>query len=313
MVRPPEQGGHGLDAMWNDDFHHSAVVALTGRNEAYYTDYRGVPQEFVSAAKWGFLYQGQRYKWQRQRRGTPSLDLESANFVNCLQNHDQIANSLWGRRIHTLTSQGRLRAMTALLLLGPNTPMLFQGQEFAASAPFLYFADHHPELAKAVAAGRDKFLRQFPSIATREAVAHLPNPEEESTFERCKLDFGEREKHAESYRLHRDLIRLRQGDPLLRNPSRGNFDGAVLNGSAFLLRYFGRNQDDRLLVINLGPRLHFDPSPEPLLAPPLHSAWQIAWSSENPAYGGTGTPPLDSDDNWHLPAEAAVLLIPTPL
>jgi maltooligosyltrehalose trehalohydrolase len=310
LVRPAEHGGYGLDAMWNDDFHHTAIVALTGKDEAYYTDYRGTPQEFVSAAKWGFLYQGQRYKWQRKRRGTPSLDLEPPRFVNFLQNHDQIANSLWGRRIHNLTSQGRLRALTALLLLGPSTPMLFQGQEFGATAPFLYFADHHPELARAVAEGREKFLRQFPSIATDEAGAHLPNPEDEKTFRRCKLDPAERERHGEVHRLHCDLIRLRKSNSLLMKCRRRNLDGAVLGVNAFLLRYFGQQQDDRLLVVNLGVRLHLDPAPEPLLAPPSGCEWKIEWSSEDPSYGGAGTPALDSPDNWQLPAEAAVLLAP---
>jgi maltooligosyltrehalose trehalohydrolase len=313
MVRSPEHGGYGLDAVWNDDFHHSAVVAMTGRNEAYYTDYCGTPQEFVSAAKWGFLYQGQRYIWQRKRRGTPSLDLRPANFVNFLQNHDQIANSLWGRRIHTLTSQGRLRALTALLLLGPNTPMLFQGQEFASSAPFLYFADHNPDLAKLVAEGRAAFLKQFPSIATDEAAAQIPNPEDEDTFLRCKLDLADRERHMDIWLLHRDLIRLRKDDPLLGKAERGSFDGAVLGSGAFLLRFFGRAQDDRLLVVNLGAHLHLDPAPEPLLAPPSNCAWKIAWSSENPLYGGSGTPPVESEENWHVPAEAAVLLTPTSL
>jgi maltooligosyltrehalose trehalohydrolase len=311
LVRAVEKGGYGLDAMWNDDFHHTAIVALTGRNEAYYTDYRGSPQEFVSTAKWGFLYQGQRYKWQHDRRGTPSLDLEPPNFVDFLQNHDQIANSLWGRRIHNLTSQGRLRALTALLLLGPNTPMLFQGQEYAANTPFLYFADHHPELAKVVAEGRDTFLRQFPSIATDEAGAHLPNPEQEETFLRCKLNSAEREQHGEVYRLHRDLIHLRKYNPLLVEGKRGSVDGAVLADSAFILRYFGRKQDDRLLVVNLGVQLHLDPAPEPLLAPPSGCTWEIEWSSEDPSYGGMGTPPLDSEDNWRIPAESAVLLAPT--
>jgi len=263
--------------------------------------------------KWGFLYQGQRYQWQKNRRGTPSLDLEPANFVNCLQNHDQIANSLWGRRIHQLTSGGRLRALTALLLLGPNTPMLFQGQEFAASAPFLYFADHNPELARLVAEGRATFLKQFPSIATTEAAAHLPNPEDEDTFLRCKLDFADRDRNAEVWRLHRDLIGWRKKDPLLGKSTRGHYDGAVLGPAAFLLRFFGQNQDDRLLVVNLGVHLNLNPAPEPLLAPPSNCAWEIAWSSEDPAYGGGGTPPLESDENWHLPAESAVLLTPHPL
>ena len=135
LIRPPARGGYGLDGLWNDDYHHSAMVALTGRNEAYYTDYQGKPQEFISAVKYGFLFQGQRYKWQRNRRGTPAWGLPPAQFVTFIQNHDQIANSARGERVHRLASPGNLRAMTALLLLGPNTPMLFQGQEFAASSP----------------------------------------------------------------------------------------------------------------------------------------------------------------------------------
>lgn len=312
LLRPIEKGGYGIDALWNDDFHHTAIVAMTGRNEAYYTDYHGSPQEFLSAAKWGFLFQGQRYKWQSARRGTPCLDLKSGNFVNFLQNHDQIANSLWGRRVHTLTSAAKFRAFTALLLLSPNTPMLFQGQEFAASTPFLYFADHNPELAAAVAKGREEFLAQFPSIASEDVAALIPNPEREETFLRCKLDLKDREKNADVLALHRDLLRIRREDPLLGKAERGTFDGSVLGASAFVMRYFGRDQDDRLLLINLGAHLHLDPAPDPLLAPPLGCVWTTAWSSEDPRYGGGGTPAFDSEDNWNLPAESAALLIPAP-
>jgi maltooligosyltrehalose trehalohydrolase len=310
LARRRDQGGFGIDALWNDDFHHSAIVAMTGRQEAYYTDYRGSPQEFVSAAKWGFLYQGQRYKWQKARRGTPCLDLTPASFVCFLQNHDQVANSLWGRRIHQITSSGRLRALTALLLLGPNTPMLFQGQEFAANSPFLYFADHNPELAAMVARGREEFLSQFPSIASVDIATLLPNPELEDTFLRCKLDFADCEKHADVLRLHTDLIRLRRETELINHAVRGSYDGAVLNEFAFVLRYFGRQHDDRLLAINLGPHAHIDPAPEPLLAPPEGFLWEVIWSSEDPTYGGGGTPPVDSDNNWQLPAESAILMAP---
>jgi maltooligosyltrehalose trehalohydrolase len=100
LVRPPAQGGYGLDALWNDDFHHSAMVAMTGRNEAYYSDYHGTPQELISALKYGWLYQGQYYTWQQKRRGTPALDLQPGVFVTFLQNHDQIANSARGLRAH---------------------------------------------------------------------------------------------------------------------------------------------------------------------------------------------------------------------
>ena len=115
----------------------------------------------------GFLYQGQRYKWQKDRRGTPSHDIPPRRLVCFLENHDQVANSATGARLHELTSRGKLRALTALLLLQPQTPMLFQGQEFGARSPFLYFADHKPELAKLVRDGRLEFLAQFPSFQGR--------------------------------------------------------------------------------------------------------------------------------------------------
>jgi maltooligosyltrehalose trehalohydrolase len=284
---------YGLDAMWNDDWHHSALVALTGQREAYYTDYRGKPQEFVSMAKHGFLFQGQWYRWQEQRRGSPSLDIEPRRLVQYIENHDQVANSATGNRADQLTSPGRHRAMTALLLLSPQTPMLFQGEEFASSKPFLYFADHKSELAEAIRKGRREFLSQFPSVA--KIAEDLAAPDAVETFERCKLDWSERETHAEALALHRDLIAIRQNDPL--------FDGAVLSEHAFVLRW-----PDRLLIVNLGAALHLDPAPEPLLAPPLGMQWTLVWSSESPRYGGGGTPAVESEENWRIPGECAVLM-----
>ncbi|HEX8097027.1 MAG TPA: malto-oligosyltrehalose trehalohydrolase [Pyrinomonadaceae bacterium] len=309
-VLPAERGGYGLDALWNDDFHHSALVALTGRSEAYYTDYRGAPQEFVSAAKYGFLYQGQRYRWQRTRRGTPTYGLAPQVFVNFLQNHDQVANSARGLRVHALTSPARLRAMTALLLLMPSTPMLFMGQEFGASAPFHYFADHSGELAEKVRRGRAEFLAQFRSIATRETRDRLPDPADPETFARCKLDFSERESHRETYDLHRDLLRLRREDSAFSAQEPRALDGAVLGPEAFVLRFFHGAGQDRLLVVNLGRDLNLNPAPEPLLAPPAGKVWTILWSSEDYRYGGTGTPPLETKNNWCIPGSATVALAP---
>ena len=300
----------GLDGLWNDDFHHAAMVALTGRSEAYYSDYKGTPQEFVSTAKYGFLYQGQRYKWQRRRRGTPTFRIAPHAFVSFIQNHDQVANSARGLRAHRLTSPGRLRAMTALMLLMPSTPMLFMGQEFAASAPFHYFADHEPELAEKVRRGRTEFLAQFRSIATGDARKHLPDPAAAGTFERCKLDHAERDGHREVYDLHRDLLRLRREDSAFGAQEPRALDGAVLGPAAFVLRYFGTDGDDRLLVVNFGSDLGLNPAPEPLLAPPPNRVWKIIWSSEDYAYGGAGTPPLETRNNWCIPGEAAVALAP---
>lgn len=313
LVRPLERGGYGLDALWNDDFHHSAIVALTGHNEAYYTDYHGTAQEFISAAKWGYLYQGQRYSWQKKRRGTASLDLDPDNFVTFTQNHDQVANTARGLRCHFLTSPGRHRAMTALLLLGPGTPMLFQGQEFSSSSPFFYFADHNPELSRLVSQGRHNSLKQFRSIATPETQAQLTEPGDPQTFERCKLDFSERQRNAGAYALHRDLLKLRRKDPVFRSPRARGVDGAVLGEEAFVLRYFGEAGDDRLLLVNFGRDLHLDPAPEPLLAPPENKRWSMHWSSEDPRYGGGGTPAPDTVDNWRIPGHSALVLVPQDL
>jgi maltooligosyltrehalose trehalohydrolase len=310
LVRAPEHGGYGLDAMWNDDFHHTARVAVTGRAEAYYQDYGGRPQELVSTVKRGFLYQGQYYAWQRKRRGAPAWDLPAAAFVHYVQNHDQVANSARGERLHALISPGRWRALTALLLLGPATPLLFQGQEFAASAPFLYFADHRPELAALVRKGRGEFLGQFPSIASPDVNVCLADPGETATFERCKLDLGERERHGESYALHRDLLALRRDDPVFRTQGARGVDGAVLGLEAFVLRFFGAAGDDRLLVVNLGRDLPLTAMPEPLLAPPDNARWTLAWMSEDPRYGGCGTAPFDPDGAWRLPAECALVFRP---
>lgn len=279
---------YGLDALWNDDWHHSALVALGGKPEAYYSDYRGRPQELVSMAKHGFLYQGQWYSWQKKHRGSPTGGIEARRFVHYLENHDQVANSATGERAYQLTSPGCYRAMAALLLLGPQTPMLFQGQEFASSKPFLYFADHKPELAAAVRNGRREFLSQFPSVAA--IAGSLSPPEEVETFERCKLDWSERETHHEALAFHKELIELRQAY------STELLDGAVLSEHALVLRF----RDDRLLLVNLGPELDFDPVAEPLLAPPLSHEWSVLWSSADQRF-----------EEWRIPAECAIVLKPT--
>jgi maltooligosyltrehalose trehalohydrolase len=312
LIGPVSEGGFGLDGLWNDDFHHSAMVAATGRAEAYYSDTRGEPQEFISAAKYGYLYQGQYYDWQRKPRGTPGLGVAPWRFVTYLQNHDQVANAARGLRGHALSSPAKWRALTALLLLAPGTPMLFQGQEFGSSAPFLYFADFAEPLAEAVRKGRREFLMQFPSIRDYASRAALDNPGEPATFERCKLDFGERVAHAPIYDLHKDLLALRREHAALRNHQPGGVDGAVLAPQAFLLRYLtGSPDDERLLLVNLGAEVKRSSFAEPLLAPPADRDWTIAWSSEHPRYGGLGCPDIRPAGCWYLPAESAVLLATT--
>jgi maltooligosyltrehalose trehalohydrolase len=198
--------------------------------------------------------------------------------------------------------------MTALLLLGPGTPMLFQGQEFGASSPFLFFADHHPELAKLVAKGRGDFLRQFDTMACTECDGYVAEPGAEKTFLRSKLDLTERDRHTAVYQLHRDLLQLRREDTVFSSPRPGGVDGAVLAAEAFVLRFFGPEGDDRLLLVNLGVDVEFRSLPEPLLAPGAKGDWALKWSSEDPRYGGCGTLAVQKGGAWRIPGHAAVVL-----
>lgn len=316
LCRPEDEGGYGLDGLWNDDFHHSAVVALSGRREAYYCDYYGLPQEFISAVKHGYLYQGQWYSWQQKRRGEPALNLSPAAYITYIQNHDQVANSGRGLRAHQLTIPGRYRAMTALMLLSPGTPMLFQGQEFAASSPFFYFADHEPELSQLVSSGRGEFLAQFPSLADAAMQQVLAPPCDRRTFERCRLDFSERESHSGAYQLTKDLLKLRREDAAFRSQTLRGVDGAVLSSHSFVLRFFVNGipgVDDRLLIVNLGHDIHLSIVPEPLLAPPRGLEWRTILSTEEAKYGGHGTYHLEAHEHgWRIPGEAAVVLAGAP-
>ena len=128
------------------------------------------------------------------------------------------------------------------------------------------------------------------------------------TFRGSKLDHAERDRHREIYNLHVDLLRLRRDDPALGNWAAIRYDGAVLSDDAFCLRVFGAEHGDRLLLFNLGMDLHLNPAPEPLLAPPFRMHWEVAFSTEHPKYGGYGTAPLDTEENWRIPGRAAVIL-----
>jgi maltooligosyltrehalose trehalohydrolase len=194
------------------------------------------------------------------------------------------------------------------MLLAPPTPMLFQGQEFAASAPFLFFADHEPQLAQLVRTGRADFLKQFPGIAASPPEL-LADPSAATTFEACKLDFSERERHRGVYQLHKDLLALRRDDPAFAQERTGALHGAVLGPESLLLRVFCEH-GDRVLLMNLGRDQTLSPAPEPLLAPPDERGWRLLWSSEDPRYGGHGTAVPERAHNWWIPGHALLVLAP---
>jgi maltooligosyltrehalose trehalohydrolase len=202
--------------------------------------------------------------------------------------------------------------LTALTLLGPATPLLFQGQEFSSSSPFQYFCDHDGELRQSIRAGRREFLAQFPSTLDPDVQAALPVPDDERTFERCKLDFSERETNAGAYRLHRDLLAIRRSDPAIAAAATAGIDGAVIAQNAFVIRYGRGAADDRLLIVNLGADLCLTPVPEPLLAPPEGHEWRLLWTSEATGYGGDGRAPVRTHPEWLVRGESAMLLGPRP-
>ena len=264
LVRPSTEGGFGLDALWNDDFHHSAMVALTGRAEAYYSDYRGDAAGVHLGGQVRLSVSGAALPLAEQARAARRrCELPPSAFVAFLA-EPRSGRELGARaaRCTQLTSPGRWRAMTALLLLVPGTPMLFQGQEFAASAPFLYFADLEPELAAAVRKGRAEFLTQFPSVARlRTAAATLDDPGDPRDVRALQARFrASATRTPTPTRCTAICCGCAARTPAFRRQRRGGVDGAVLSavGVRAALLHATTTPTIALLVVNLGGDLDRD-------------------------------------------------------
>jgi maltooligosyltrehalose trehalohydrolase len=220
LVRSASRGGLGLDAHWCDDFHHAIHRFFTGETDGYYADFRGLT-DVATALHDGYVYQGQYSPHRGRRHGRPPAGVEAHQLVVCAQNHDQIGNRAQGERLSMLLGVPQLKAIAALTLLSPFVPLLFQGEEWGASTPFLYFTDHEiEELGRLVAEGRS---REFSSFRWQGAV---PNPQELATFSRSKLDWTELSAtaHAELYEWHRQLIHLRHAKMRVRAKAAVRFD-----------------------------------------------------------------------------------------
>jgi maltooligosyltrehalose trehalohydrolase len=206
LVRPPSRGGIGLNAHWSDDFHHALHRFFTGETDGYYADFQGL-EDVARALRDGYVYQGQYSPYRGRRHGRPPRSIDADQIVVSAQNHDQIGNRAQGERLSMMLGVPELEAIAALTLLSPFVPLLFQGEEWGARTPFLYFTDHeNAELGRLVAEGRSK---EFSSFRRQGAV---PNPQEMQTFERSKLDWSElsRPPHAQLFEWYRRLIRLRK-------------------------------------------------------------------------------------------------------
>jgi len=219
LVRSASQGGLGLDAHWNDDFHHAVHRFFTGETDGYYADFQGLA-DVATALRDGYVYQGQYSLHRGRRHGRPPVGVAAHQLVVFAQNHDQIGNRAQGERLSMMLGLPQLKAVAALTLLSPFVALLFQGEEWGACTPFLYFTDHDEELGRLVAEGRG---REFSSFRWQGAV---PNPQELETFSRSKLDWTELSAppHAELYEWHRQLIHLRHAKKPVRAKAAVQFD-----------------------------------------------------------------------------------------
>ena len=244
LIRSQELGGYGLDAQWNDDFHHALHVVLTEERDGYYADFKSLA-DLVKALKQGFVYDGRYSGFRRRRHGRPLVGASAHSLIGCMQNHDQIGNRAKGERSSQLMNLGRLKIAAALVMTAPYVPMLFQGEEWGASSPFLYFTDHEDlELGRAVTEGR---RREFASFGWR--PEEIPDPQRRETYERSKLNWVERydEPYANLLKWHVDLIKLRREIPGL---SDGRLEDVEVNFDE-AARWLSMKRNNLLVIFNL--------------------------------------------------------------
>jgi maltooligosyltrehalose trehalohydrolase len=215
IIRPPREGGWGMDAVWADDFHHQVRRLSAGDSDGYYEDFTGTMVDLATTIREGWFFRGQWSAHQGKSRGTVTDGIPACRMVVCIQNHDQIGNRAFGQRLHHQIDPSLYRALSALFLFVPETPLLFMGQEWAASTPFLFFTDHRDELGVRVTAGRREEFSRFRAFADPELQAQIPDPQAPSTFEASRLKWEERQNtdHAGVLELYRTLLGLRRSEP----------------------------------------------------------------------------------------------------
>jgi maltooligosyltrehalose trehalohydrolase len=216
FVTAREAGGYGLDAQWSDDFHHALFSVLTGERSGYYADF-GSLADLAKSLREVFVYDGRFSRYRDRIQGRPVVNLPASRFLGYSQDHDQVGNRAKGDRLGQIVSLGRAKIAAALELTAPFVPMIFQGEEWAASSPFLFFTNHGEELGKLISEGRKK---EFAAFGWN--PADIPDPQSPKTFQRSKLNWDERTTapHAEMLDWYRRLIALRHATPDLTDPDR---------------------------------------------------------------------------------------------
>ena len=283
LLAPVNLGGMGFDAVWADDFHHAVRVRNTGEQEAYYGDYAGSITEITRALRDGWFYVGQIAPFHGRPRGTPAERLPLGSCLHCLSNHDQVGNHAFGQRISSLISREAFLAASALLCFSPHTPMLFMGQEWAASTPFLFFTDHEPELGRLITLGRREEFRHFAAFRDEASLTQIPDPQAEETFRASILRWKEvgLSLHAPVLALYRACLEIRRKNEVFRPSDMQEFEVVEQPTGVCVLRFGAPIIDWVLLVdflgghtgaINLGPE----------------SAWERVLSTREIRFGGDG-------------------------
>jgi maltooligosyltrehalose trehalohydrolase len=277
VVTPLSEGGCGMDAQWNDDFHHALHVAMTGERTGYYVDYCGVG-DLARALDEGFVLQDTQSTFRRRRHGAPSGHLPPERFVVFSQNHDQIGNRPLGNRLITTISPEQYGLVAALVILSPNVPMLFMGEEYGERAPFPYFVDHSdPALIDAVQVGR---AQEFKDIAS---ASELFDPSDPATFDAARLDHSllAEPTHRELFDHYRRLIALRRSTPALRRSSRSRARAWAEGNLICLVR--SHHDGDVVILYNVGPS-------KESASLPAHGSWRdLVETSGRPVLSGAVT------------------------
>ena len=302
LVLPSDGDGYGLDAVWADDFHHQVRRLTAGDSEGYFRSYSGSIADVVTTLRKGWFYEGQWAEFQEAERGTPAEGLPPRAFVHCIQNHDQVGNRAMGDRLTDGVALPAYRALTALLLVSPYTPMLWMGQEWAASSPFQFFTDHPEELGRLVTEGRRKEFKHFAAFADESMRAKIPDPQAERTFLDSKLRWDERgrEPHRGILELHRALLRLRRNEPALRTPSRKGFSVDAVGEKTLAIRRSAESGETILAVIHFGEALKLDLGAGTATRSAPAARWAPVLWTEEERFGGTGPGEIAGPDGTML-------------
>jgi maltooligosyltrehalose trehalohydrolase len=297
LIRPLEEGGYGLDAQWNDDFHHSLHTLLTGEGAGYYQDF-GELGHLAKAFSEGFVYSGQYSAFRQKRHGSSSRDVPAHRLVVCAQNHDQVGNRMLGERLSRLVPLEQLKLAAGAVLLSPFVPLLFMGEEYGETAPFQYFVNHSdPALVEAVRRGRRE---EFAAFGWQDEP---PDPQDEATFRRCKLDHRLRQggEHGILLEFYRELIRLRQSLPALANLSKEQMEvvGREEERVLFLRRWSGGSE---VVII-----FSFNQAQVTVTLPIPTGRWRRRLDSTEERWLGSGSA---LPEELHSQGEATVILPP---